>query len=184
MKPVMRITTTLALLVCIIGASCSKPSAVVAEAIPQDTYLVKVENDRIVFKGIDRPSIVDARPDDKFAVSGKIGRYNSSLNARCVRVSEKAMEELGPLVRRADSATLINSLRGTYEGEIDCGIAADGNMMILNELRKRRPLPDNLPKAERIFLGVSGPAVDDIGVLMQMKDETDRYHQGSSDANP
>jgi hypothetical protein len=75
---------------------------------------------------------------------------------------------------------LISSLRASPDGMIDCYVARDGNWMILRELAKRRPLKFTSAVPETIYLGDSGPFVQDLGVLMDMADQIEREKSNKS----
>jgi hypothetical protein len=181
MKPFNNAVATLFVLVLgMISASCSRTSTVKEEEIHQDAYKVKVENGRIDFKGFDHPTITDARPTDEYVESAKIGRYNNSLSSRCSMVADKALKELSQLIPKSDDGMLISSLRASPDGMIDCYVARDGNWMILRELAKRRPLKFTSAVPETIYLGDSGPFVQDLGVLMDMADQIEREKSNKS----
>jgi hypothetical protein len=180
MKSFNKAVATLFVLVGMISASCSRSSTVKAEEIHQDAYKVKVESGRIDFKGFDHPSITDARPIDEYVESAKIGRYNKSLSSRCSMVADKALKDLSQLIPKADDGMLIASLRASHDGMIDAYVARDGNWMILRELAKRRPLKFTSAVPKTIFLGDSGPFVQDLGALMDMADQIEREKSNKS----
>lgn len=138
------------------------------------TYVVRRLDDRIEFYGIDRPWVVEERDGDVIEMHDKIGRHNRSRSRRALAEQNKALSELRPLVKEASTEVLLASLRCAYLGYTDQGVSCVGNLLILAELAKRRPLPKELVadfNAGRIapngvFLGVSAPIVWGIDGLM------------------
>lgn len=143
------------------------------------TYVVRHEAQRIVFRGVDQPSIVDDRPGDHYEDSEKLGHFNVSRNDRCAREASKAVMELHRLVAELDTAVLLNSFRVDAEGQIDYYVARDGNWLIAHELSRRRPLPAHLveqfdTQGRNVFLGASGPPCPDLTSLLDMAEDNSR----------
>ncbi|NQU21709.1 MAG: hypothetical protein HQ567_10530 [Candidatus Nealsonbacteria bacterium] len=138
------------------------------------TYTVRLEKDRIIFKGIDHPSITADRPGDKYLDdSPKRGRYNYSMGKRCGGEADKAVAELRAIVKNAETLVLLNSLRSGFDGHIDYQVSLFGNRVITEELSTRRPLPQKLvtefdANAKRVFRGVSAPNCRGMEHLLDM----------------
>jgi len=127
--------------------------------------------DRILFRGIDDPSVVDNRHEDVWVDSIKVGRFNLSSGERCLTEVHDALSRLLPAVQTARTSILIRSLRTEYSGTIDYHLARDGNWMIAEELCTREPLDEEYWEMFRtvpgeVFLGISGPGYLDFHDLL------------------
>ncbi|MFP4053104.1 MAG: hypothetical protein ACLFV7_04485 [Phycisphaerae bacterium] len=156
-------------------ANANAAGAAATQPRPQrHTYAVRRLDDHIEFYGIDRPRVVKERDGDVIEVLDKIGRHNRSRFMRAMTVRNKALAEMKPLVREAPTKVLLASLRGLHNGYTDYLVCRDGNLLILAELAKRRPLPSEQVEAfdagqlipYGVFLGVSGPPLSSIESMM------------------
>ena len=115
---------------------------------PKSTYTVQLKDDVIIFQGFDQPWLTDARPDDKYSVSpfnnGEL--VNDSRDTRCYAEAEKAFPELKKLAQKATVEILLRSLRTepNPSGYVEYYISRDGNKILINELKTRGPISQEL----------------------------------------
>ena len=134
------------------AAGCASPRSH-ALSVRTSTYEIKVLENRIFFKGIDDPEVVEDRPDDVWRETEKTGPFNKTRIKRCQASIEGAVDRLRRIAQTADTRLLINSIRGDGQSGItDSCIARSGNCVIAEELCSREPLDEEDMKAlEEVF---------------------------------
>jgi len=124
------------------AAGCASPRSH-ALSVRTSTYEIKVLENRIFFKGIDDPEVVEDRPDDVWRETEKTGPFNKTRHERCLAAVEEALEILRRIAQTADTSSLINSIRGDGQSGItDYCMAQGGNWVLAEELCTREPLDD------------------------------------------
>lgn len=167
-------------LICLSLASCAttpKTNTQVAAESPQplvksttNTYLVEMNDGIIVFRGFDQPWITTNYPGDKYRMYEGRGMNNESRGERIGTEARKTVSELREMVKTAKTAVLLKSLRTDQpDCDVDDAVAYCGNLIIAQELSRRRPLPDSLAdtiEPSEVFVGGNGPFCPDLDSLL------------------